>query len=294
MVISVSDARSNANDQIAHAAKVIGKSQRAKRVFEAIYHGKKKTKSVSEIAGVTRLSEWDVLTVGRRLANQHIVGQTKIDGKTAYEKDAFYSANKNRVLSLVKNPKSLARFPTKYSPKTSTVTTVIRTLTKPQIREITCDDFDDFVKVRRIRKAKLRRISEEGFQLGVQKLLGESGKFQDWGGEKNDLFTTKARIAGQRRTIAFAFKGPGTKGILTPRKLGKQGNQIQRLFLSPAEVFVVQYWGQIDQDVLEQMKAFATMNSIREGKPIWYGLIDGDDSNRLMKAYAAEFCVKKT
>jgi hypothetical protein len=36
--------------------------------------------------------------------------------------------------------------------------------------------------------------------------------------------------------------------------------------------------------VIEQMVAFATMNSVREGKRIWYGVIDGDDTNRLMAA----------
>jgi hypothetical protein len=31
-------------------------------------------------------------------------------------------------------------------------------------------------------------------------------------------------------------------------------------------------------------RVFATMNSVREGKRIWYGVIDGDDTNRLMAA----------
>jgi hypothetical protein len=293
MAVSVSDSRSNPNDQIAHAAKVIGRSERAKSVFEAIYRGKKKAKTVAELAKTTRLSEWDVLTVGRKLAHQQIVGQKKIAGKTAYEKDSFYSANKSKILSLVKSPKKLKAFPTKYSARASGGSTIIRVPTKPQIIEVTCDSFDQFAKVREIKTASYQRISEEGFQKGIQSLLGETGKFQDWGGEKNDLYTSKIRIQGQRRVIAFAFKGPGTTGILTPRKLGKQGNQIQRLFLSPAEVFVVQYWGQIDQDVLEQMRAFATLNSVREGKRIWYGVIDGDDSNRLMAAYPKAFRIKE-
>jgi hypothetical protein len=80
--------------------------------------------------------------------------------------------------------------------------------------------------------------------------------------------------------------------VLTPKKLGKNGNQIQRLFLSPAEIFVVQYHSQIDQDVIEQMRAFAALNSVREGKRIWYGLIDGDDTNRLLAAYPRQFGLK--
>jgi hypothetical protein len=92
--------------------------------------------------------------------------------------------------------------------------------------------------------------------------------------------------------IAFAFKGPGATGVLTPKKLGKNGDQIQRLFLSPAEIFVVQYHSQIGQSVIEQMKAFAKLNSVREGRRIWYGVIDGDDTNRLLSAYPRQFRLK--
>jgi hypothetical protein len=157
--------------------------------------------------------------------------------------------------------------------------------TKIQISEVTCDDIDQFSKVRKVQSAPPQPISEKTFKAGIQKLIGDTGTFQDWGGERNDLYTSKIRHKGQRRAVAFAFKGPATHGVLTPRKLGKNGNQIQRLFLSPAEIFVVQYHAQIDQDVIQQMQAFATVNSVREGKRIWYGVIDGDDTNRLLKAY---------
>jgi hypothetical protein len=135
-------------------------------------------------------------------------------------------------------------------------------------------------------------VSERAFKDGILRLIGDTGKFQDWGGEPNDLYTTKLRHKGVRRAIAFAFKGPATTGELTPKKLGKNGDQIQRLFLSPAEVFIVQYHDQIGQAVLEQMKAFASLNSVREGKVIWYGVIDGDDTNRLVEAYQRYFKFK--
>jgi hypothetical protein len=126
-------------------------------------------------------------------------------------------------------------------------------------------------------------------KAGIARIIGEKGKFQDWGGEPNDLYTTKVRFKGRRRAVAFAFKGPGTKGALTPKKLGKNGDQIQRLFLSPADIFLVQYHDQVGQAVYEQMKVFATVCSIREGKQIWYGVVDGDDSNRIMAAYPKKF-----
>ena len=160
---------------------------------------------------------------------------------------------------------------------------------KVDIREITCDDFDQFVKIKKVGTAPAKTVSERAFKTGIQKLLGETGSFQDWGGERNDLYTTKLRMKGKRRAVAFAFKGPGTSGVLTPKKLGKNGDQIQRLFQSPGEIFVVQYHGQIDQSVMEQMKAWATIKSLHEGKRIWYGAIDGDDSNRILAAYPKHF-----
>ena len=92
---------------------------------------------------------------------------------------------------------------------------------------------------------------------GVAKILGEKGDFNDWGGENHDLISTRLYIKNTRKTVAFAFKGPGTKGKLTPGKMGKNGDQIQRLAkCKTANVIMVQYWGQIDDSVIEQLGDF--------------------------------------
>jgi hypothetical protein len=132
-------------------------------------------------------------------------------------------------------------------------------------------------------------ITESQFKNGIAKILGESGKFKDWGGEQNDLYTNKVRISGRRLPAAFAFKGKGTRGILTPRQMGKNGDQIQRLFKTPAGVFIVQYWGQVHESIVEQMAEFAKAKSAVEGSLVRYGIIDGSDSHRLLKAYAWAF-----
>jgi hypothetical protein len=90
-------------------------------------------------------------------------------------------------------------------------------------------------------------------------------------------------------SAAFAFKGHGTKGKLTPAKLGKNGDQIQRLFEAPAQVFFIQYHGQIAQSVLQQMAMLAVAKSVMSGLPIWYGIFDGQDSNRIYTAYRSLF-----
>src|SRR5262245_13717389 len=92
---------------------------------------------------------------------------------------------------------------------------------------------------------------------------------------------------------AFAFKGPGTKGLLVPGKLGKNGDQIQRLFAEDAYIFFVQYVGQIAPSVSQQMAAFAQAKSLSTGRKILYGVIDGADSARLVAAYPSAFAKGK-
>lgn len=295
MPTSVSDVRSNANDQIAHAARVIGRSRARRLVFGAVCSGKKRIKTVAEIAASTGLDRKQVLTAGKDLVdNQLVFRQTKVEGDTAYEKDSFYGKSKTRILSLAGNPTKLAQLPTKTNPQKPQTTTLQIKLPRRQVdvRHITVDDIASLAKVRTVtrRSASPVKILEAAFKLGFQSVIGERGIFQDWGGEKNDLWTTRLKIKGTRVRAAIAFKGPGQRGRLTPARLGKNGDQIQRLFTSDADVFLVQYWNQVDQSVYEQMKAFAIARSINNaGETVWYGVIDGADSARLIAAYPGAF-----
>jgi hypothetical protein len=40
------------------------------------------------------------------------------------------------------------------------------------------------------------------------------------------------------------------------------------------------------------MKRFAIANSVTENKQVWYGVIDGNDTNRLIAAFPQQFKVK--
>ncbi len=91
--------------------------------------------------------------------------------------------------------------------------------------------------------------------------------------------------------MAIALKGRGASGKLTPEKMGKNGDQIQRLFQSPADVFLVQYGEQIDLLVLRQMQQLAIARA-PAGK-VFYGVIDGTASLRLVKAYPREFVASR-
>ena len=155
---------------------------------------------------------------------------------------------------------------------------------------ITVDEIDTFRKVRHVKaNTHPNPMPEARFKRGIQRILGERGRFKDWGGERNDLLTTRLVLKGKRRAAAFAFKGPGLRGILTPGRMGKNGDQIHRLFNSAAEVFLVQYWNQIAESVLEQMEEFAKAKSVSDGKEIFFGVIDGQDSNRIITAYPKSF-----
>ena len=119
-------------------------------------------------------------------------------------------------------------------------------------------------------------------------MIGETYEFKDWGGEKNDLYTTKLVFRGKRHAAAFALKGKATTGPLTPRKMGKNGDQLGRLFTSEAQVYFVEYHSKIDEAVVQQMSAYAVARAL-SGARIYYGLIDGDDLARLVTAYPKQF-----
>ena len=129
---------------------------------------------------------------------------------------------------------------------------------------------------------------ESKLKTGLKKIIGETHTFKDWGGEKNDLYTNKIRYKSKRRTAAFALKGKATKGSLTPNKMGKNGDQISRLFTSSAEMFFVVYHGKVDESIVSQLEAFSLAKSMI-GTTLYYGVIDGDDLNRLYQAYRTCF-----
>ncbi len=297
MTTETTDVRSNPQEQIHHAATAIGGSHDRRKVFEAICFGKKKVKVISEIESRTGLSHKRVLEEGAKLHNARLVRKTKINDEMAYEKDDFLSSKLKLILKLSEDPKAMAAFPTKSNPKSSQNIRVDFHVHKDLVNaeHLNIDIIDSFAKVKDIPLAgrPIVPIDEEVFQQGLQKIIGEQGIFTDWGGETDDLFSTRLFFRGQRATVAFGLKGKGTRGILVPAKMGKNGDQIQRLFRAPAEIFLVQYWGQIDESILEQMKNMAITKSLMEqGKTIYYGIIDGQDTQRIMSAYPQYFQVE--
>jgi hypothetical protein len=295
-VAHVTDVRSNENEQIEYAAKRIGKKgTRRRKVFDEIYRGKKNPKKAADIADATDLSLKEVLDAGKKLSDYQIVGQTKLGHQTAYSKDPAFKQLKARIQMYADNPKKLKKLPTKRKASVE-VNVKVGKAGIPKslidIKLITIDELEQFSRVRKLKRPAIKPVAlaEKKFKKGIQKLLGETGAFHDWGGEQNDLHTTRVKLKGTRVASAFAFKGPGKKGILTPAMMGKNGDQIPRLFKTPATFYALQYWDQVGEGVYDAMKTYATIRSINgAGERIYYAIIDGVDSARLIMAYPKAF-----
>jgi len=121
MTIETTDIRSSPKEQIVHAAEVIGRSEARRKVFEEIYRGKRSVKTVDEIASKIDLDRIRVLQEALVLYKNRIIKRTRVNGKLAYVKDDFYSQHKKKILRLAKNKRARENFPTKWTPKTSTV-----------------------------------------------------------------------------------------------------------------------------------------------------------------------------
>lgn len=293
MPLSVADVRANLPETIRHAAEVIGRSAHRRAVFAAIYHGPKPVKTVAELAEKTGLPEKRVLEEGKKLAATQVVEQVKIDGRVAYKKDGAISPHKNKILDLVDDPRKKDRYPTKQEPRVSgqaVIHPVSVPRSNPQPQEITIDDIEAFAAVKGAAAATvdLKTVREEEIKRFLHLIIGEMEESKDWGGEKNDIYTSRLRFRGARRTAAFALKGRATQGPLTPGKMGRNGDQVGRLMNSEASVFFVVYHGKVQETIHEQMRVHGLARALA-GNRVYYCVIDGQDLARLVGAYPDKF-----
>ena len=285
------DTRSNTPENIANLARAIGRSEAKKKLVKTVYTDKRKIKTVAELMSRTGLSHKRVLDVGAQLVADQVFHKVLKDGLTAYQKDPFVERYKKKILGAAGLPEKIAKIPTKSNPLTT-----VRFVSPPsgKVRSITVDDVDTFSRVRRIARGKAYvKMPEAQFKKGMETIIGEPYGQPDWGGEKGDLSTTRLRLGGKRVPAAFAFKGPGTSGALTPGKMGKRGDQIANLFEAPARIYFVQYWGETDPALQKHMQVFAKFHATARGDTIRYGVIDGEDSARLISAYPNAFRTRK-
>lgn len=161
--------------------------------------------------------------------------------------------------------------------------------TEPFFERLYVDEIDSFEKVSRVSarvvKDKLPlAIPEKEVKASFADIIGENFVHKDWPGEKSDLYSSHVIYNEKRTSTAFLLKGPSVKR-LTIDKCGKRGNQILRLVKEPAELFVVQHNGEIDTDVIEFLEICVSNLSRKKGAKLYYCVIDGVDTARVLKAY---------
>ena len=283
------------NDQIFSAYESIGRSEQRLEVFLAVCKGKKKEKSVSWIQKNTSLKNNKRVTEeAKKLVDDEVIMQLdyKINGELGYKKVDFLCKHKNKILRLIHNKQVRENFHTKINPKIKVTPRHIDiklSLPKSGIKSksISIQEIDNFSKIKNMKSMdyNLER-NEDDIKDLFKNIAGEKGKFTDWAGEKNDLLTYLT-MNGKKILVAFAFKGKSKKLIkkLRPMDMGKNGDQVERLFTSPAEVFFVQFVGQIDDSMLTTMEQQATLKSYYTGKKIYYGIIDGNDTSKIFSKY---------
>lgn len=283
------------NDQIYSAYESIGTSKQRLEVFLAICKGSKKEKSVTWIKNNTTLrNNKRVTEEAKKLVDDETIIQLehKVEGETGYKKIDFLCKHKKDILKLIKDKHARENFATKINPKIkSTKNSVGIKLILPKIRiktqPISIQKIDEFSKIKKKSMDYDLEKKEDDIKELFKNIAGEKGIFKDWPGEKNDLLTYLT-INGEKKLVAFAFKGKSKKLIkkLRPKDMGTNGDQVERLFSSPAEIFFVQFVGQIHELMLQTMEQQATLKSYYTGKKIYYGIIDGSDTSRIFSQYS--------
>jgi hypothetical protein len=155
------------------------------------------------------------------------------------------------------------------------------------------EDIDSFAKARDVNHAIVAPYlangylerSEDFVQLALEQIIGVSFHRKDWAGELNDLCTANVIVSGTRRATAFLLKGPGIgRKEMTIANCGKNGDQLVRLFSSPAELFVVQYVGPVADLLITDVEG-KTSELRNKGRPAHYLIMDGQDTARVLHAY---------
>jgi hypothetical protein len=129
--------------------------------------------------------------------------------------------------------------------------------------------------------AALRDVPEAVVKQALSKLLDEFELAKDWGGEETDLFSGNLLVGRKRYSAAFLLKGPAKFHEMKMTDCGKNGDQIYRLFNTPADVFVVQHCHKISPAVRRTVEAFTLTQYARKAH---YALIDGYDTCRILKS----------
>jgi len=133
--------------------------------------------------------------------------------------------------------------------------------------------------------ARPLQLAERDVKELVGRILGEPRVDKDWGGEADDLFSSRVDFRGAKIPATFIFKGPAKKGPLTLSKLGRNGDQLERMLGQPAQLFIVQHCDTIRPAVRNYLRrgiiALRVEGNVNATGSIW----EGSDCARLLVAH---------
>jgi hypothetical protein len=127
----------------------------------------------------------------------------------------------------------------------------------------------------------LKGIPEKEVKTAFAGIFREPEVPKDWGGEQLDLWTAKVSVQRRPLRAAIAFKGPAEFHPMTIATLGKNGDQIDRLAQTAADLMIVQHCHHITPPVINMLKNYA--NNPRNPKR--YMTIDGYDTIKILRHF---------
>lgn len=144
-----------------------------------------------------------------------------------------------------------------------------------RIEEISPSDVSDLIPL---------ELPESEIKSHLCKILGNPFIPKDWGGEASDIFCT---IKFRRKTVPAAFVLKGKAYAHKPLRiadLGKNGDQLVRMFSLQAKIFVVQSNGPVDGTVYNHIQC-QVAEKLMTAQPVYYLVLDGVQTARLLRAY---------
>lgn len=133
----------------------------------------------------------------------------------------------------------------------------------------------------------MRGVPEREVKRQLAMVLGEPTIPNDWGGEQSDLWTSRLWVDGRPHTAAFLLKGPAGGKFARPMTigmLGKNGDQLQRLADTAAEVLVIQHCHEIRPEVIAMLESLASdYRNVRR-----YMILDGYETYAILQGNANE------
>ncbi len=127
----------------------------------------------------------------------------------------------------------------------------------------------------------MRGVPERVIKEAFAELVDEPDVPEDWPGERSDLLTARVHIDGESVRAAFLFKGPAAFHPMRIADLGRNGDQIDRLFRETADLMILQHVHVVRPEVRNMMDKYASdFRQLRR-----YSVIDGPTTWQILRAY---------